>query len=161
MVEQNNQNIDKRNIKEILNKYPNLEIGLIINNKYRVMDTESNMNIILRVGCISKESSEDPLILIPRESRTNDFSIIEFKDNNIVLDEIDDDEVVDALQLANGALEMILAWDSTTLMEYNDLENRELDCLANLGNSNTLDLSTTNSAQSMLKIIDKELSDEE
>jgi hypothetical protein len=147
----------KDNLQELLEKYANIQIGKIMGNRYRVMEINEGINLILRLGYKTEKKNEDPLILIPRKGRSNDFSIIEFVNEDIVYDGIEEDDIEPTLEITKGALELIIGYNKFAESNDRNLTLEEKRQLTNLDSYEKLDEPTITSAQSMLHMIDEEL----
>jgi len=159
-MEKENQN-NRNTLQETLNKYPDIQVGKIMGNRYRVMETNEMINLILRLGFKTERKSEDPLILIPREGRSKDFSIIEFLDEDIVYGGIGEGDIEPTLEVTKGALELILEYNKFIEFENRELTSQEKRQLTNLDSYDRLDEPTMTSAQSMLNMINEELNNEQ
>jgi hypothetical protein len=151
----------KDNLQELLEKYPNIQVGKIMGNRYRVMEINEGINLILRLGYKTEKEGDNPLILIPREGRSNDFSIIEFINEDIVYDGIEEGDIYPTLELTKGALEIIIGYNKFAESNDRNLTLEEKRQLTNLDSYDKLDEPTITSAQRMLDMIDEELGNEE
>jgi hypothetical protein len=151
----------KETLQEILEKYPNIQVGKIMGNRYRVMETKEGINLILRLGLKREKESESPLILIQREGRSNDFSIIEFLNEGIIYDGIEENDIQPTLEITKGALELILGYNKFIEFENRELTSVEKRQLTNLDSYERLDEPTITSSQSMLNMINIELNNEQ
>jgi hypothetical protein len=147
-------------LQESLRKYPDIQVGKIMGNRYRVMETNEMINLIVRLGFRTENETEDPLILIPREGRSNDFSIIEFLNEGIVYDGIEEGDIESTLEITKGALELILGYNKFIEIENREITFEEKKQLTNLDSYERLDDPTITSAQTMLCMINEELNNE-
>jgi hypothetical protein len=148
-------------LQETLIKYPDIQVGKIMGNRYRVMGTNEMINLIIRLGFRTKNETEDPLILIPREGRSNDFSIIEFLNEGIVYNGIEEKDIEPTLEITKGALEIILGYNKFIEFGNRKLTSEEKKQLTNLDSYKRLDEPTMTSAQTMLNMINEELNNEQ
>ncbi len=147
----------KDNLQELLEKYPNIQVGKIMGNRYRVMEIKEGINLILRLGYKTEKKNEDPLILIPSEGRKNVFSIIKFINEDIVYDGIEEDDIYPTLEITKEALEIIVGYNKFAESNHRNLTFEEKRQLTNLDSYEKLDEPIMTSAQSMLHMIDEEL----
>lgn len=163
MTEKNNLTTHEERLREDLENNPDVKVGYIMNNKYRVMDVEENFNIFIILGNYLKKEKDIPLIMVPGKKRNEDENpvTIKFKKNQSLETNTDDGVVIfHAMLLAKSALEKIVRWRETPKDMELPFEEYLLDEISDLGPRGLKDNPYTDSARTMLEVIDNEIGED-